>query len=107
MALDTYGRLEALGHQSFVGRLSEETVAGAGFIRIDIVSGEKTITKYFAPGSIYCITPMAEEEVKEIERYAAARLLAPPRPTITFDEPEDGYGQADDDYEDDDEEIGL
>jgi hypothetical protein len=86
-----------MGHQSFVGKLSEEIICGVALVRVDVQAGEKTVTKFFGAQSVYCITPMTEEEVKEIERYAAARLLAPRPPTITFDEPDEGYGQAGDD----------
>lgn len=88
MPLDTYGRLEVMGHQSFVGKLSEEVVAGISLVRIDVTAGDKVITKLFGGTAIYCITPMTEEEVKEIERYTSARPRGYLPPTIAFDEQE-------------------
>lgn len=100
MALDTFGRIEVMGHQSFVGKLSEEIVCGVALVRVEVQAGGKAFTKLFGAQAIYCITPMTEEEVRELERYAAARLLAPAPPTIAFDEPDGGYSVYDDDEED-------
>ena len=79
--LDTWGIVELMGHRKMAGKLSEASIAGAGFIRVDVPEvqgwdGEQNpaYTKYLGPASIYAITPTDEETA----RAAAARLRALP-----------------------------
>lgn len=60
--------LELMGHRRLGGYVSEATVAGAGFLRID-VPGEDgpAATQFYPPSSVYCLTPVTE---------AMARLVA-------------------------------
>ena len=75
MILDTFGRLEVLGHQEFLGHLSEEEVAGVPMIRVDIVKdGEQVETRFFGTASIYCITPLSEQAVLDATRAPARRI---------------------------------
>ena len=55
--------LDIMGHQRFAGLVTEETVAGAAFLRIDIPATGKQVafTKLFSPSSVYSITPTTEE----------------------------------------------
>lgn len=54
--------LEIMGHNRFAGRVSEETIAGAAFLRIDIpaIGDRAEFTKLFSPSSVYAITPVSE-----------------------------------------------
>ena len=59
--------LEVMGHRRLAGLVSEATIAGAGFIRIDIPkTAEKDgdqefmTTQFYRPDSIYAITPTTE-----------------------------------------------
>lgn len=88
MALDTFGQLEVMGHLSFVGKLSEEEIAGVLMVRVDYVEGETARTRYFSTGSIYSITPMSEQEVIE----SRARASMPRRiATAHWDSERDEY----------------
>jgi hypothetical protein len=55
--------LDIMGHQRFAGLVTEETVAGAAFLRIDIpaTGNQVAFTKLFSPSSVYSITPTTEE----------------------------------------------
>lgn len=55
--------LELMGHRKLAGYVTEHTVAGAGFLRIDVPGrdGEQVATQFYAPGAIYCLTPTTEE----------------------------------------------
>ena len=57
---------ELLGHRVIIGKVTEVTVAGAGFIRVDVPGpdGAPAVTSFFPPSSIYCLTPISEEEAK-------------------------------------------
>lgn len=81
---DTFGMLELLGHRVVYGRLSEATIAGAGFIRIDVPgqeAGSTVATQWYAPGSVYGITPMSEADVRTVlarQRPATVPMLGAP-----------------------------
>ncbi len=53
--------LELMGHRKLGGLLSEQQIAGAAFLRIDIYSSEEVFaTQFYSPGAVYCITPCDE-----------------------------------------------
>lgn len=55
--------VELFGHQRIVGRVSETTMAGGAFLRVDVpaVAENKAFTRFYGPGAIYCISPVTEE----------------------------------------------
>ncbi len=74
--LDTYALVEIMGHHRYAGRITEEVIAGAAMLRIDVpeVDATPAFTKYFGAQSIYAITPTTEE----LARAMAGRLRAEP-----------------------------
>ena len=61
-AFDEWAVVELLGHRKVVGRVTEQQIAGAGFLRVDIPGeGQDFTTQFYGPASIYCITPTTEE----------------------------------------------
>lgn len=60
---ESWGIIELLGRTTFAGRLSEQTIAGSGFIRLDVpeIGEYPAFTKLFGAGAIYSITPTSEE----------------------------------------------
>lgn len=110
-----WGILEVMGRLRMAGMISEQTIAGAGMIRIDVpeTAHAPAFTRFFTPGSLYSITPTSEE----IARGLAERLRE--MPVTRFDLPQlpapvlapENYENADlmrpdeeDDEEDDEEE---
>lgn len=55
--------LEIMGHNTYAGLVSEQTLGGASFVRIDIpeCDGQPAFSKLFGASSVYCITPVTEE----------------------------------------------
>lgn len=74
-AFEGWAILELMGHRRLGGYVAEATVAGAGFLRIDVPGddsgeGEGTeATQFYSPSSVYCLTPVT----KEMARAVAAR----------------------------------
>ncbi|HZR77899.1 MAG TPA: hypothetical protein VFA58_01750, partial [Chthoniobacterales bacterium] len=56
---DEWALVELFGHARIVGRVTEATIAGGAFIRVDIPDKEgKTIfTRFFGPSAIYSMSP--------------------------------------------------
>ncbi len=102
---DSWAIVEIMGHQRYAGHVTEETIGGCAFVRVDVpaVGDQAAFTKLFGQSSIFCITPVSEE----IGRAAAARqqarpieiygLLAAPKTDSDF------VNIVEDDLDDDDE----
>lgn len=65
--------VEQLGHKRLAGRVSEDVVAGAKMLRVDVPDGDGLITQWIGSGSLYALTPTTEE----IARAAAAHMARP------------------------------
>lgn len=103
---DQWAIVDVMGHQRYIGRVTEQVIAGQGFVRIDVPETEKQKpwTKLIGTGSIYAITPVTEDIGRAM---ASKRTSAPvdaydlPRdfqPRITSDAAMDEA----DEYEDED-----
>lgn len=69
--------LELMGHRRLAGRLTEQNIAGDGFLRLDLYPGDVVVpalTQLYRPGAVYCITPTTED----IARRVAARSAPAP-----------------------------
>ena len=60
---ETWALVELFGHSQLAGKVSEQTIAGQSFLRIDIPATKKVpaFTKYHLPNAIYGITPVNED----------------------------------------------
>jgi hypothetical protein len=66
---DCWCIVELFGHTRLAGRVTEQTIAGAGLIRVDVPGLPATkfnpeqpgFTRLIGPGAIYSITPVSEE----------------------------------------------
>ena len=92
--------LELMGHRKVAGLVKEETIGGASFIRIDIPdkSGEASLTQFYSPSAVYCITPTTKEIVTSVvEKYSSEPIarweirtaLPEPNGSPDFDPTED------------------
>lgn len=79
--------LELMGHRRLGGKVSEALIAGAPFLRIDVPSVPPA-TQFYAPGSLYCITPTTEaiarafatrEAPAPVQRWELPQLAAAPK----------------------------
>lgn len=60
--------VELMGHRQFAGRVTEQVIAGRGFVRIEVpaVDGRPAFTKLVGTASVYAITPVEEPVARVI-----------------------------------------
>ncbi|HEU4752940.1 MAG TPA: hypothetical protein VFU47_07505 [Armatimonadota bacterium] len=81
---EAWAIVEVFGHHTFAGLVSEQSIGGCNFVRVDVpevpedseegLPKQPGFTKLFGQGAIYAITPVAEE----VARAAVRRLQAKP-----------------------------
>lgn len=71
-AFDQWAIVELFGHVRRAGHLSEQEIAGHGFLRLEIPSGDAMVTQLISPKAVYAITPTTEDIAR-----AAARNCQP------------------------------
>lgn len=95
---ETWGLLELMGRTRLAGKLSEQTIAGIGFIRIDVppVGATQGFTRFFTASALYGMTPLGEATARAlaatlrsvpIDAYEVRSLAAPAlQSRVDFDE---------------------
>jgi hypothetical protein len=73
---EQWALVELMGHQSVVGRCSEQVVGGGNMLRVDIPKGDGFFTRYFGPSAIYAITVLEESVARKLS--AGRRDANPP-----------------------------
>lgn len=76
---DYFAVVELFGHSRIAGKVTEQVIAGQGFVRVDVpaVEDQEAFTRLFGPGAIYSIIPTSEEIVKA---FVARNVGAPINP---------------------------
>ena len=61
-SFETFAIVELFGHSIIAGKVSEQVIGGASFVRVDVpaVDSTEAYTKFYGSGAIYCITPTDE-----------------------------------------------
>lgn len=71
--------LELMGHRRLAVKVTEATLAGGAFLRIDVYGEDEDApaiaTQFYSPSSVYAITPASEAVCR---RYTEARGAAEP-----------------------------
>ncbi len=82
--------VDVMGHQRFVGKVSEQVIAGQGFVRVDIPATSTTPawTKLIGTASIYAITPVSEEIARGLN------IKRPNAPVQAYELPSDAKQDA-------------
>ena len=65
---DTWAIVELMGHRRLAGRLTEQQIAGDGFLRLDIPS-DPPVTQFYRPAAVYAITPTTEDIARRVATF--------------------------------------
>ncbi|MDE3068254.1 MAG: acetyltransferase [Verrucomicrobiota bacterium] len=65
---DEWALVELFGHQKIVGKVTEATLAGGAFLRVDVpeYNGSPAFTRFYGPGAIYSINPIGEQMARDL-----------------------------------------
>lgn len=63
---DQWCLVEVMGHHRYAGRVTEQQIGGASFIRVDVPETKETpaFTKLLSPGAIFALTPVVEQTAR-------------------------------------------
>ena len=69
--------VDVMGHQRYVGLVSEQVIAGQGFVRVDIpkTADVEGWTKLIGTASIYAITPVDEAIARQMAEGAKSKPI--------------------------------
>ena len=83
-----YFIVEQLGHKRLAAYVQEVTIAGQGFLRLDVPGEGETIeaTQFIPPSTIYCLTPVTEELARKMAKRTEMRPPAQLSHNGEFDE---------------------
>ncbi len=64
--IELFAIVELFGHQRIAGVVTEQTIGGASFIRVDVpeIDESPSFTRMFHPNAIYAINPVTEEVMR-------------------------------------------
>lgn len=92
---DQWAIIEIFGHTQIAGRVTEASIGGCSFLRVDVpeVNGRPAFTKYYGNGAIYSMTPCSEEiaraAVEEIRPAPITVYMPRLQQQLSFEDRED------------------
>jgi hypothetical protein len=109
---DVFAIVELFGHARIAGRVTEQVIAGQGFIRVDVpeLPTRPAFTRLYGPGAIYSITPVSNEiataaacsmRVEPVNVYIALPSKAGENMGDDYDPSDEGEDDDEEDNEDD------
>lgn len=102
---DQWAVVEVMGHRRLAGRVTEQRIAGADLLRVDIpVHGGGFTTQYYGGSSIFCLTPTSEEAARAVACRNAPEPVHRwelPAPEVADVDVVGSFGDELDDLEDD------
>ncbi len=92
MKFEDWAILELMGHRRLAGYVTEQEIAGASFLRLDVHTADSIVaTQFYSPASVYCLTPTTEDiaralgersQPQPVQRYELAPAARSARDTI-------------------------
>lgn len=100
---DSWALAELFGHQRIVGRVTEATLAGGAFLRVDVPEqgpAKPAFTRFYGPSAIYSLNPVSEEVARgllvqyrnePVNRFELPQIAD----KVSHDDSDDDNGQRD------------
>lgn len=93
--LDLWALVELFGHSKIAGRCTEQNIAGANMLRVDVpeTSTQPAFTRFFGSAAIYAINPIDEQtarfmadklQVKPIESWNISEVMKKAQETLAL-----------------------
>jgi hypothetical protein len=100
----TWCVVDLFGHQRLAGQVSEQEIAGHGFVRVDVsqVDDIPAFTRFLGHGAIYSITPCNERTARGVAAHARHRPVSQYEVLETFPTQQHQLPAVDTGVEDDD-----
>lgn len=76
---ETWALVELFGHQRIVGRVTDQALGGASFIRVDVPNpdGSTRFTRMYGASAIYSISPVEREVAITLAQACDAEPVKP------------------------------
>jgi hypothetical protein len=64
---EIWALLELMGRQRIAGKVTEQVIAGTGFLRCDVpeTKSNPAFTRFISPSSLYAINPITEDVARK------------------------------------------
>ena len=75
--LELFAIVELFGHQKLAGKITEQSIGPATFVRVDVPESESSpaFTRLLNPSAIYAINPVTEDVMKHMAGNYAAKPI--------------------------------
>jgi DNA polymerase III epsilon subunit-like protein len=115
---DMWCVVELFGHNQIAGKVTEQTIGGATFVRVDVPKTTKRdgFTRFYGPGAIYSMTPVDEKiallmaerlEVEAVSEWKLSQAMRDLLPATALGGDDNDHDYGTDNYDDEEDESDV